>query len=77
MPAPIYGERVRAIVELHPGQALDLEGLKDFLSKTQVSKELWPEQLEIVSHIPLASGGKVAKGELRKRIKAEYEGSEA
>lgn len=72
VPDPIYGERVRAIVELHPGSSLDLEELKAFLGQTEVSKELWPEQLEIMESIPLASGEKVAKGELRKRIKEEF-----
>lgn len=72
VPDPIYGERVRAIVELHPGADLDLEELKEFLAGSEVSKELWPEQLEIVEKVPLSSGGKVAKGDLRRRLKEEF-----
>ena len=71
VPDPIYGERVRAVVELHSGHDLTLEELKKFLGDREVSKELWPEQLEIVEKIPLSSGGKVAKGDLRRRLKEE------
>lgn len=72
VPDPVYGERVRAIVELHPGASLGLEELKAFLADEEISKELWPEQLEIMERIPLASGEKVAKGELRKQIQEEF-----
>lgn len=72
VPDPIYGERVRTIVELHDGHHLTLEGLKEFLAAGEVSKELWPEQLEIIEKIPLSSGGKVAKGDLRRRLKEEF-----
>src|SRR5699024_10169290 len=75
VPDPIYGERVRAIVELHPGADLDLEELKEFLAGVEVSKELWPEQLEVVDKVPLSSGGKVAKGDLRRRLQKEFGGS--
>lgn len=75
VPDPVYGERVRAIVELNAGASLNLEELKSFLERSEVSKELWPEQLEIVDRMPLASGEKVAKGELRERIKEEFEQS--
>jgi hypothetical protein len=35
------------------------------LSKRGVSRELWPERLEVLETLPKASGSKVAKGELR------------
>jgi acyl-CoA synthetase len=31
-----------------------------------VTKEWWPERLVVLDELPRASGGKVAKGELRK-----------
>jgi acyl-CoA synthetase len=34
-----------------------------------VSKEAWPEHLVVVDDLPRASGGKIAKGELREDIK--------
>lgn len=71
VPDPVYGERVRAVVELHPGYDLHLEELKTFLEAQEVSKELWPEQLQVVEELPLSSGGKVAKAELRKNVTVE------
>jgi len=34
-----------------------------------VSKELLPERLEVLDELPRSSGGKVAKGQLRERIR--------
>ena len=33
-----------------------------------MSKEIWPEHLVVVDDLPRASGGKIAKGELREDI---------
>jgi acyl-CoA synthetase len=65
-PDPVFGERVAAYVELHPGTTLELEDLKSHLSARGVSKEWYPEYLFVVDALPRASGGKVAKGELKK-----------
>lgn len=67
VPDPVFGERVCAIVELHAGQTLDLPELLAHLQSRGVSKDVWPERLEIVGELPRSSGGKVAKGELRKQ----------
>jgi acyl-CoA synthetase len=66
----VFGERVCAFVELTAGGTLTLPDLQDHLAARGVSKEFWPERLEIVDALPRASGGKVAKGELR-RIAAD------
>jgi acyl-CoA synthetase len=50
--------------------ALDLDGLREHLRARGVSPENWPERVEIVDELPRASGGKVAKAELRKRLAA-------
>lgn len=68
MPDPVFGERVCAYVELHPGQSLDLTALTAFLLGRGSTKQSLPERLEIVAELPLSSGGKVAKQALRADI---------
>jgi len=48
MPDPVFGERVCAYVELHPGETLTLDELVRHLAESDVSKETFPERLEIV-----------------------------
>ncbi len=63
----VFGERVCVFVELRPGTSLTLDQLRGFLDEAGVSKERWPERLEVLATLPRSSGGKVAKGELRER----------
>ena len=70
MPDPVFGERVCVFVERSTdvgadAPALTLEDVCAHLASRGVGKELWPERLEVVASIPRASGGKIAKGELR------------
>jgi acyl-CoA synthetase len=65
-PDPVFGERVAAYVELHDGTALTLDDLKAHLTARGVSKEWYPEYLFVLDQLPRASGGKVAKGDLKK-----------
>ncbi|MYH97049.1 MAG: acyl--CoA ligase [Acidimicrobiia bacterium] len=65
-PDPVFGERVAAYVELVPDTSLDLDGLRKHLAERGVSREWWPEHLFVVDALPRSSGGKVAKGELKK-----------
>ena len=69
VPDPVYGERVCAVVVLRPDCPLDLDGLRVHLKERGVSPENWPERLEIVADLPRGSGGKVAKAELRQRLR--------
>lgn len=68
MPDEVFGERVCVYVELRDGASLNLEELKQHLAENDVSKESTPERLEIVEALPRASGGKVAKQQLRDDI---------
>jgi acyl-CoA synthetase len=77
MPDPVFGERVCVYVELRPGAALELDPLRDHLAARGVGKELWPEQLVVVDALPRASGGKVAKGELRDLVRTLVEVEES
>lgn len=68
VPDTRLGERVGICVTLRPGSNLDLESLRAHLSARGVSKEWWPEHIAILDALPVSSGGKIAKGELRARV---------
>ena len=70
VPDPVFGERVCAVVELLPEQALDLERLVAHLREAGISVESWPEHLWVVDELPRSSGGKIAKGALRSQAPA-------
>jgi acyl-CoA synthetase len=70
MPDPVFGERVCAFVELRSGSTLPLDELCQHLAARGVSKEWFPERLEIRDALPRSSGGKVAKGALRRAARA-------
>ncbi len=67
MPDPTFGERVCVYAVPREGAtAPTLAELCNHLAARGVGKELWPEHLVILADdLPRASGGKVAKGELR------------
>jgi acyl-CoA synthetase len=70
MPDPTFGEKVCAFVVLRPGSTLTLDDLREHLDARGTTKEHWPERLEIVEgDLPRSSGGKVAKGQLRERLR--------
>jgi acyl-CoA synthetase len=70
VPDPTFGERVCAFVVLREAADLDLDGLRAHLDARGVSRENWPERLEVVADLPRGSGGKVAKAQLRARLRA-------
>ena len=61
-------------VELREGASLTLEELVSHLEANDVSKETFPERLEVVDALPRGSGGKVAKQQLRDDIRRKLEG---
>lgn len=70
MPDPVFGERVCTYLELRAGSAdLSLDTLREHLATRGVGKELWPERVIVLTELPRASGGKVAKGALRDDIR--------
>jgi acyl-CoA synthetase len=62
----VFGERVCAVVTLVPGTTLTLAELTAHLDQRGLGKELWPEHLLVLEELPRSSGGKLAKGELRR-----------
>ena len=67
VPDDVFGERVGIFVELVDGASLELDDLVAHLRARGVSPEWLPERLVVLDELPRASGGKVAKRELRTR----------
>jgi acyl-CoA synthetase len=65
VPDKVYGEKVCACAVLRDGATLDLDGLRDFLLARGNARHVCPEHLLVLAELPRASGGKVAKAELR------------
>lgn len=65
------GERVCAFVIPRPGEKLvTLADVLAFLRHTDLTKQKWPERIEIVDALPRTSIGKVDKATLRAKIAA-------
>jgi len=69
MPDPVFGERVCVYAVLRAGRSVSLDALVAHLRARGVSPESWPERLVVVPELPRASGGKIAKQELREDIR--------
>ncbi|MGZ0219399.1 MAG: class I adenylate-forming enzyme family protein [Acidimicrobiales bacterium] len=65
-PHPRLGETAVAYVQVRPGHTLTLEDLKAHLHDRGVTIDWWPEEVVVMDELPMSSGGKVAKGELRR-----------
>jgi acyl-CoA synthetase len=68
VPDPIFGERVCLYAQLHPGRTLTLDDLVGHLRRRGCGPDLLPERLVVIDELPVAVGGKVAKGELRRLV---------
>jgi len=77
MPDEVFGERVCVYVVTRDGAVLELDDLTVFLDRRGVSKEWFPERLVVVDQLPMSSGGKVAKGDLRADIRRRLEAEAA
>lgn len=68
MPDPVLVERACAFVVPAAEGVPTLADLTSFLQARRVSKQKYPERLEIVSELPKTQSGKVQKFRLRERI---------
>lgn len=59
------GERACAFVRLRPGETLDLEGLRTFLTEAGLARRYFPERLEVIDELPKTMSGKIRKVDLR------------
>jgi acyl-CoA synthetase len=75
MPDEVFGERVCVYIVPRGEPAPTLEELIDHLLRRGIGKELLPEHLVVVDSLPTASGGKVAKAELRADIRRRLSAS--
>lgn len=69
MPDDVFGEKVACYIVLKAGAELTLEELRNHLKGRGASVETWPERLIFVDALPMSSGAKVAKGQLRQDIR--------
>jgi acyl-CoA synthetase (AMP-forming)/AMP-acid ligase II len=68
MPDERLGERICAFVVPRRGAPLTLEDLAAIAESSGLSKQKWPERLEIVSDFPVTASGKVQRHVLRQRL---------
>src|SRR4029077_8220775 len=68
IPDEVLGERASCFVVLKNGASLSFEELTAFLRERQFAKFTWPEQLAIVTDMPVTPTRKVMKAELVRRI---------
>ena len=59
------GERACAFVVLKPGASFDLAALQDYMARSQVAKQYWPERVRVVAELPRTPTGKIQKFRLR------------
>ena len=69
MPDDVFGEKVACYIVLKAGATLTIDELREHLRARGASVESWPERLIFVEALPMSSGSKVAKGQLRLDIK--------
>jgi acyl-CoA synthetase len=68
VPDDVFGERVGVFVVLRARASLTLDELVAHLRGAGYSPESFPEHLFVVDDLPRASGGKVAKGQLKAQV---------
>ena len=71
VPDARLGERAVAYVTLKPGHELTLDQMKNFLDEQQMTKQYWPETLNILDDLPRTPSGKVQKFRLREMARGE------
>lgn len=68
IPDPRLGERACAVVIPREGQSVTLPEITAFLEGHQLSRQKFPERLEIVSEFPTTPSGKIQKYRLRQLV---------
>jgi cyclohexanecarboxylate-CoA ligase len=71
VPDPRLGERGVAYVILRPGQSFTLDEMQRFLAENRMTKNYWPEYLQVVPEFPRTPSGKIQKFKLREMAKTE------
>jgi acyl-CoA synthetase len=71
-PDKVFGEKVAVYVVPRLGATVTLDSICAHLNARGVTKEWFPEYLILVDELPVSSGGKTAKGDLRADIKKRF-----
>ena len=69
LPDEKWGERVVAVLQLHPGRTVDADEVKAFV-KARIGSVKAPKQIEIWPELPRSKVGKVLKKEVRAALLA-------
>jgi fatty-acyl-CoA synthase len=67
LPDEKWGERVTAVLQLHPGQTVTDEEIKSFV-KARIGSVKTPKQIEIWADLPRSRVGKVLKRDVKSRL---------
>jgi acyl-CoA synthetase (AMP-forming)/AMP-acid ligase II len=59
------GERIWAYVVLSEGDDLDLGEVQQWMKAAGISRQKWPEHVEVIDQLPMTTSGKVQKFILR------------
>ena len=65
------GEKACACVRLAPGASFDFGDMQQWLREHQLTKQFWPESLQILDTFPTTPSGKIQKYVLRERMREE------
>lgn len=65
------GERACAFIIPKPGQSLTFDEMKAFLQERGLTKQYWPERLELRDSLPMTASGKIQKFALREELRRE------
>jgi cyclohexanecarboxylate-CoA ligase len=71
MPDPDLGEKACAYVELDDDTALTFESMIDFLESRDMTKQKYPERLEVVDELDRTETGKIDRKRLREDVAAK------
>ena len=63
------GERSCAFISPREGESVDLDTVRTYLAGCKVTKQFWPERVEIVGEMPRTASGKIQKFRLREMAK--------
>lgn len=67
------GERACAFVVTRPGKEFSLADMTEYLAAQHLSKQYWPERLELRDALPSTASGKVQKFALRNMLREELD----
>lgn len=68
MPDEVLGERACCFITVTQSQNINLKEICEFLDSKRISKNKWPERLEIIKEMPLTPTKKIIKSRLLEKL---------